>query len=61
MLERFFALLPCFAITSSGGQFQWRELKIEWLNSIPPGSQLVGPSRWGLTSIQYKQFCFLMH
>ena len=48
-------LLPCVALTSSGGQIQWRRLRLSWLNTLPEGCQLVGPWYWGRTTIEWVQ------
>ena len=52
-LARMHGMLPCIAITSSGGQIQWRRLKVSWLNTLPPGCQLLGPPYWGRTSVEW--------
>lgn len=52
-LYRMVGLLPCCAITSRGGQFQWRWLRVTWINTLPAGCQLLGPPYWGRTSVEW--------
>jgi hypothetical protein len=46
-------ILPTFrfSISHAGGIFQLGSVTIEWANTIPQGSQLMGQSYWGWTTV----------
>jgi hypothetical protein len=61
MMKAIEGLFPCIAITSSGGQIQWRRIKVSWLNSLPPGCQLLGPAYWGRTTVSWGPASNMQH
>jgi hypothetical protein len=48
-------ILPTLRLTTShaGGIFQLGPVTIEWANTIPEGSQLVGQPCWGWTTVLF--------
>jgi hypothetical protein len=48
-------ILPTLRLTTShaGGIFQLGSITIEWANTIPQGTQLMGQSRWGWTTVLF--------
>lgn len=40
-----------FTISHAGGFFQLGPVTVEWANTIPKGSQLVGQPFWGWTTV----------
>lgn len=42
-----------FTTSHAGGIFQLGPITVEWANTIPQGTQLMGQSHWGWTKVLF--------